>query len=82
MLVRWLDDRNLEIVCDDAYCVKYGIAEMVPEWRGVKIRSPSMSARRKRVCTEAGCLRYSHFLGGWRILSDSSPHAQSHPMSP
>lgn len=35
--VRWLDKRNLEIVCDDAYCVKYGIAEMVRGWKDVKI---------------------------------------------
>jgi hypothetical protein len=34
--VRWLDNRNLEIVCTD--CEKYGVAERIDGWRDVKIR--------------------------------------------
>ncbi len=33
--VRWLDSRDLEIVCTD--CERYGIAERVDEWRDVKV---------------------------------------------
>jgi hypothetical protein len=33
--VRWLDDRDVEIVCTD--CEKYGVAEKVREWKDLKI---------------------------------------------
>jgi len=35
--VRWLDDHNLEITCNDATCVKYGIVERVSAWRDLRI---------------------------------------------
>ena len=33
--VRWLDDQNIEVACTD--CERYGIAERVNEWRGIRI---------------------------------------------
>ncbi len=33
--VKWLDNRNLEIVCTD--CKKYGVVEKVRGWRDIKI---------------------------------------------
>ncbi|MBZ5653506.1 MAG: hypothetical protein LAO18_23855 [Acidobacteriia bacterium] len=33
--VRWLDNRDLEIVCTD--CEKYGVSEKVGEWKDLKI---------------------------------------------
>jgi hypothetical protein len=42
--VRWLDNRNLEIVCTD--CERYGVAEKVDGWRDVKVHFDVGNARK------------------------------------